>query len=250
MGKIFCSYALCRSGYHAITYWLFAHFKNSIYINDPLIAKIPLTNKFVYGNHNPPPAFDLSKHLKTKSNVFTGFPDNSLSKSFLAEPGECPYEERRVIVLRDPFNMFASRAQHMNLWTFRRSPHQILPLWKEHAREFLGMTDLVKSKKILVNYNEWFRSYAYRQSLTQSLEGDKIPGSSVIEYISPWGFGSSFDFRAYNGKAFQMKVLERWKTKQDDRLYLSLFDDEVVALSRNIFGSKFVDNILSQLGMR
>lgn len=248
MKRIFTTYTLARSGHHAVIYWLFAHFKNSIYINDPFLAKEPLTNEFTYNFRNPPPkAFNLAKHLKTKTNVFTGFPDQHLAGSLLTEPKDQPYEETRIILVRDPFNLFASRINHSNMWSYRKSPHGILPIWKEHAKEFLGITNIVKTKKIFISYNEWFRSYKYRQSITSQLEGYKVPGNCVLEYISPWGFGSSFDDRKYQGKAFQMKVLERWKTEHKNQLYLSLFDDETIALSRDIFGLKFVNNILSQL---
>lgn len=249
MKKIFTSYTLARSGHHAVIYWVFAHFKNSIYINDPFLAKEPLTNQFKYKSNNMPSAFDMSKYLKSKSNVFTGFTDQSISRSLLINPENIPYEEIRSIIIRDPFNLFASRIAHTNIWTYRKSPHKILPIWKEHAREILGITDTIKTKKMFISYNEWFRSYDYRKKLTEQIDGDKVPGNCVLEYISSWGFGSSFDARNYQGKASQMKVLERWKTQQNNKLYLSLFDEETTYLSREIFGSKFTNNIVHELGL-
>lgn len=238
MTRLFSSYALCRSGHHATTYWIYAHFSGgSIYLNDPyLIKSLPADDPI-----------DLSNHLKTKSQVFVTFPDRPVSDSCVIESE--PFEETRILTIRDPFNLFASRVKHANMWRLRSSPHDILPLWKDHAKEFLGITKTIPTKKIFVNYNDWFRSYEYRCSLTKTIGGDKIPKPSVLEYMSAWGFGSSFTFRDYNGRARLMPVLERWKVFLDEResFYLSLFDEEVIDLSRQIFGYKFVNPIVDQL---
>ena len=61
-----------------------------------------------------------------------------------------------------------------------------------------------------------------------------------LNKVARWGivtWGDSFDGMEYDGKASQMKVLERWKNFKDDPFYLSLFNDrELVELSETIFG--------------
>ena len=52
----------------------------------------------------------------------------------------------------------------------------------------------------------------------------------------PTGGGSSFSGRDRQGRASEMKVLERWRVFENDPRYAAAFDEETVDLSRRIFG--------------
>ena len=59
--------------------------------------------------------------------------------------------------------------------------------------------------------------------------------------------GQLLDGHNFNGKASEMKVTERWREFVDNPTYLSLFDDEVVELSKRIF--QFAPpEIINQIG--
>jgi len=50
------------------------------------------------------------------------------------------------------------------------------------------------------------------------------------------GKGSSWDKRTFDGRAQQMKVLERWKCYKNDKRYLELCSDPVlISLSERYF---------------
>jgi hypothetical protein len=55
---------------------------------------------------------------------------------------------------------------------------------------------------------------------------------SKLNHVPSNGYGSSFDSRAMNGKAQQMKVLERWKRLyKTDEIKRVLGDPELIRLS-------------------
>ena len=58
--------------------------------------------------------------------------------------------------------------------------------------------------------------------------------------VARWGpnlWGDSFDNLTFDGRATQMKVLERWRQVADEPLYRSLVaDPELIELSTTIFG--------------
>lgn len=137
-----------------------------------------------------------------------------------------------VLILRDPFNLFASRLHagfsQISLLTTAR-------IWKQHAREFLGQRRYLNQPRILINYNRWATEPAYRQQLTAQIG---LPFTDAgIHTVPQTAGGSSFDGLRYNGAAGRMKVLERWKAYQADPSYRRLFEPAVVELSEQIFGS-------------
>jgi hypothetical protein len=137
-----------------------------------------------------------------------------------------------ILLLRDPHNLFASMIKSRMLSPQNRD--QIVPMWKEHAREFLGTTRTLTYAPVTINYNRWYQEPAYRDGIARSLS---FNGASPLpSTVHVAGGGSSFDGRSFHGNAAAMKVLDRWKSYVGDDFYENLFDDEVRTLSDEIFG--------------
>lgn len=142
-------------------------------------------------------------------------------------------ERRTVLVLRDPFNTFASvrhgkRRMRNRLHRFYRDQ------WKVYAREFLGETSFLPEDTVKVSYNAWFADDGYRRETADRLGLDHADRGR--DEVSSDGGGSSFSGRDFQDRARDMAVLDRWRHFVDDPVYTSAFDAETVELSRRIFG--------------
>jgi len=130
-----------------------------------------------------------------------------------------------IIILRDPFNCFASRLMSR----FGLENKLNINLWKNHAYAVLD-----KHKHIL--YNEWFVSKIYREGISSDLGMPHI--DAFLDELSTFGFGSSFDIHKFTDSATKMDVLKRWKNCLDNESYLKLIEDkELIELSSAIFGN-------------
>jgi hypothetical protein len=137
---------------------------------------------------------------------------------------------RDVLILRDPFNLFASR---------RRAGFGVVPeatavrIWKQHAKEFVR-TRWLRHRPIFISYNRWVLDELYRRRLAGEL-GVNFTDAG-IDSVAACAGGSSFDGTGYDGRAREMGLFRRWKAYRDDPSFLSLFDSQSVELSEQIFG--------------
>jgi tetratricopeptide (TPR) repeat protein len=153
------------------------------------------------------------------------------------------------IVLRDPFNTFASRLRLVN--TTGDELHSkanlvtdfTIELWKQYAQEFLAK----ESKFMTVNFNQWIIDKDYRKELSDRIKKQIPFGGGPFGVIddSMWkfsddGFGSKEGWIYSGGSSFseenELDLLNRWKHFEDDVRYVTLFDDEIIEMSREIFG--------------
>lgn len=148
-------------------------------------------------------------------------------------------ENKNLLILRDPFNLFASRIKsnlllgHHTYGTKPISPLTLKRIYKQHAREFLGEKNYIANKKS-VNFNNWASDAEYRKSIMNRL---KIPFSDKgFKKVSKVAGGSSFDGVKLSGSANKMQVHSRWKEFASDDSYWELFDDELIRLTGKIFG--------------
>ena len=238
---------MSRSGNHAIIDWILSQASGrACFLNcaepqsNPLITARPLdSGRRIVANY---PEFDVEAELRGE------FTDKHLllvshEDCFLGTVAKGAYEakhdafvgpslERRdILILRDPFNLFASR---MRGEFGRVSTTTALRIWKQHAREYLGVKRYLKHPRILINYNQWASRKTYRREIAEQL-GLKFTDASS-EKVPATGNGSSFDGRRYDGRATRMRILERWKHFIDSEAYAALFDQEVHTLSQRIFG--------------
>ncbi len=136
-----------------------------------------------------------------------------------------------LLILRDPFNLFASRL-YADLSALSLST--AVRIWKQHANEFLGLRRTMNQQRILINYNRWATERSYRAQLAAQL-GLHFTDAGISTVHRTAG-GSSFDGYRYDGDASKMRVLDRWKVYQHDPHFRQLFDRDMVNTARRIFG--------------
>ena len=143
-------------------------------------------------------------------------------------------EKYDLILLRDPFNMLASRIK-CNFLPMKFWNQTIIDLWISSAKEYLGETQYLKNNKIVVNYNLWATDADYRKQLSSKLKLEF--NDTGINDVTDFGGGSSFDYTKFRKQANEMKFLDRWKNFSDDMSYRKLLDnDELREYSKRIFG--------------
>ena len=258
---------LRRSGNHAIINWIGNQVdNNSIFINHVRPLENPYRNQYesqlragkltVHKEDWKHKDIDWWKkhregNFSYKDCLIYSYEDQELEK--IAHPSferkRCVYlgkseETFDVIVMRDPFNLFASRLKtkpRENGPNFDMlevySRHYSLPeLWISYAKECLGETSHLKNKKIFINYNKWFVDVKYRQEISDQL-GISFSDDGLND-VSPAGRGSSFDGAKYAGEAYKMDVLNRWQSFIDNQAYCKLLSVEnLIEYSHKIFGS-------------
>ena len=137
-----------------------------------------------------------------------------------------------LLILRDPFNLFASRLKRGYVSTRRRKT-SMGDLWLEYAREFLGESQHLGKNRVCVNYNRWFQEVDYRRQLAERL-GLAFSDAGLDE-VTAFGGGSSFAGTQVNGRS--LDVLNRWQAFADNPTFRSLFENEEIwTYSERIFG--------------
>ena len=116
--------------------------------------------------------------------------------------------------------------------------HELPELWKSYAREYLGLSHLMPAPRVLINFNRWFVDSGYREQLSRRLK--LVSAEKGLAEVAKWGpntWGDSFDNLDFEGRAYEMKVLERWRHLAGDPVFRQLFQDrELLELSEDIFG--------------
>jgi hypothetical protein len=239
---------MSRSGNHAIINWIFHQIQGrACFLNcvegktNPFHSARPLCDEQVYEVNYP--QFSLAQeqagHLSHKQALIYSYED-----SFLGTVFHPAFEEEHdrlvgrsqqrfdILILRDPFNLFASRLYS---GIHGKSMSADVRIWKQHAREFVGMRNHLVYNPRFISYNAWYSDIEYRRRLAGDL-GLTFTDLG-INLVPEVGYGSSFDGHRYNGKARAMKVLERWKYYEQDPTYRRIFQDrDLVSLSHQIFG--------------
>lgn len=242
-----------RSGHHGVMQWIEGHFHDNICVLNDCVPKCnPFFIDTGVKNDQTKKSWDLyterSGALKCKSCLLYNYEDRNLEDVFNPEfesikpafIGDSK-ELHNVIIVRDPYNQFASRLK----WLFKlhspEIPHLIHPVakkmlverWKQYAREYLGWTNIVPNK-VVISYNQWFIDEDYRRSISKQLNlefNDRFKNKLSMQGKS------SFDEFKYENKANEMKVLERWKAFQNNYIFTELIaDEELRVLSDKIFG--------------
>jgi hypothetical protein len=137
-----------------------------------------------------------------------------------------------LLILRDPRNLFASRLASGYGWL---EDELVARVWSQHAREFLGLRRNLRQERLMVSYNEWVRSEAYRREVAEAL-GLEFDDRAAHKVPAAAG-GSSFDGTAYDGRAEEMPVLRRWRAFVGAPRFHRMLIAEVLELSDCIFGA-------------
>lgn len=253
-------FAMRRSGHHAIVNWIRYHLAGKHYfLNDCKLGTNPFESAVwqscvvhgFFGEHRVfREKWERDRHFSYKGTLLYNYEEADLrsvpavmdASQEIAWVG--PSRSRRdVLILRDPFNLLASKLK----WAYGVVDRPSKPtiddvrdardLWKVYAREFLGQTEFLRDR-INISYNHWFLDRSYRDELGAQL-GFKNQEKGVKE-VAKWGptlSQDSFDGLKFEGRAQEMKVLERWQVYLHDPVYRELLaDKELHRLSTEIFG--------------
>lgn len=239
---------MSRSGNHAVINWILAQATGRVvFLNcaearyNPYFTARPLDNGVACSaNYDD---FQLEKEMSRdfshKDWLVYSHEDTYLGKAASRDfedehDGFVGPSRRRIdlLVMRDPFNLFASRMRMDNVV----NPLGVaVRMWKQHAREALGQTSRLPHERIVVLFNNWCRSRAYRKEIAEQI-GLTFTDAGRQQVTRCHG-GSSFDGLNYDGRAEQMKVLERWRKYEDDPSYQDIFrDPQLLEHSQKLFG--------------
>ena len=239
---------MSRSGNHAIIQWIMAQARGRVcFLNctegksNPFLTARPMDDGSPYRVNFPEfdPAAEQRGSFAAKNYLIFSHEDNFLSNACSREferrhdefvgPSEHRFD---VLILRDPFNLFASRLRSME----GQVPiPTAVRIWKQHARQFCGENRRLRATPVLINYNRWFLERDYRRRIAERL-GLTFTDAGRRD-VADCNGGSSFDGRVYHGDAHRMNVLERWKHYEDDQRFRAIFDEQMIELSERIFGS-------------
>ena len=251
---------LKRSGNHAIVNWILEQHKqiNSDYcfINDVRPNTNPLKNKNGHSDYN-----DMVD--KPKSLFVYSYEDRALkdicSQEFYEKRIEYVGKSLKVyapLILRDPFNYFASRLKTNRKkgaqWAWgdenKKNRHTQINMWLSYAKEFINKMNIIKDNKIPVDFNLWHESFSYRMILADRLDIEFTDAGR--EGIYRAGGGSAFNGRRMHNKASDMDINERWKKMVNDDYYISLFTDDIIDMSVKIWGKKKFEKVIDKIKIK
>lgn len=248
---------LSRSGNHGIINWLISQIEERYcFLNcaepkyNPYLTARPLKEEGKVYQTNIS-NFNLEKEQKKNfsekdyllynhEDCFLGPLNNKIQQEDRQKWVGLSKNKRDILILRDPFNLFASRIK-AGLIRGHYTHHGARPIstltlkriYKQHAREFLGEKNYLKNK-LPVKFNSWTSDKEYRRKITEEL--DLTFTDKGFKEVSVVAGGSSFDGVKLSGRANQMSLNSRWRKFAHDEEYWSLFDEEMVELAQKIFG--------------
>jgi len=218
---------LRRSGIHAVVDWIRAALDAAaqphLLLNNVRLHRLHPRESNV--------AFSADYHLSCSphEHLLVVFEDKRLRRiAASALPRRLGGRQRRLVVLRDPYNLVASRLERTRRRRSRDThPRRVAELWPEHAAHDPTWTRCV--------YNRWFSDQQYRQRLAAAL---KLPVCAPLpQHVARPGLGSSFDGLQYDGRAGRMPVLQRWRKFAHDPEFRQYVDHpRLAALSREVCG--------------
>jgi hypothetical protein len=246
-----------RTGNHAIINWIFSQVpEKKCFLNYVACDKNPFISFHKQGTVSEFPQEDFYEKFNLKAEQLGFFSRKkaliySYEDDFLEDIASSVFEKNHnrwvgksaerfeLLILRDPFNLFASRlkleARLDNVIALRNDNERklIIDMWKQYAREMIGETNILGENKVLVNYNSWVADVGYRKELAKTLKIEFT--DEKAKEVIPVGGGSSFDKGSKSSE--NMKLFERWKYFKDDKLFKNLFnDEELIELSDALFG--------------
>jgi len=260
------AYAMLRSGHHAILHWIFENISDPIYFRNDILGHgkprvfrdrgkwIPIGHEHK-GRMIPWYIYNIEDSL-IEGVVNRRIRYNRIFKSIR------PKKRLRILVLRDPFNLFASRLKFLNNLNKDRAKigkgkisnrvqtngnsgvgfidNRAIDRWCEYAREFLGETSHLEGC-INIRYRSWVKSNKYRKKIAKRI-GIGTADKGLL-FVPKNGGGSSFDKLKFNNDAQKMDVFNRWelffrrKRPAVHEKYLDMImkNEELIRLSKEIY---------------
>lgn len=241
-------WGLRRSGNHAVIAWIVSLFEGPVGFFNDLNHSRPLTPQTASDNL---PGFPAARRAfagdRGKRLCIYSYEDPDLAKNRALEPPRhvlgASSRKLDVLLLRDPYNMLASRLKILHE---RKSDHvagemlehdglSIVSLWMQHAKEFLGESRNLEDGVLAMNYNRWVFDEDYRREICRLLGG--AYSEKTLPFIPRYGFGSSFEGSLQPRLLNRLGLLHRWRHLKEDPLFRELIDDpELRKFSDRIFG--------------
>lgn len=120
-----------------------------------------------------------------------------------------------ILLLRDPWNLFASRAAFRRKCQLGNLSRKAVDCWLEHAEKYTAGCPLcLPGLRLRVSFNRWFRVREYRAEIAAAL-GLELTDARLQD-LPPYHLandpaeGSSFDGTRFRGRAQEMGVLDRY----------------------------------------
>jgi len=240
--------AMMRTGHHAVMAWLESLFNGPCWRQDalgdnfyvpPILTNIPAGCPTCRLRTFQCQSFNVEEHSPLVARAII----TKLARFSTDRPW-------RVLVLRDPYNMFASRLRAMRSplpsgrpWP-RPKPHRnatwcgedAVQMWIEHALEYLRESRTFPSAYFLpIAYDRWCDDEAYRRTIATAL--GRPYREDRLERVPHYGYGSSFEQERLDGRARQMPTRERWRAFVHDPEYRQIFESRLLKqLAKEIFG--------------
>ena len=233
---------LRRTGNHAIIGWIFRHTSGlTCFCNDLMLEQVPkeapikktrlgkLTHPHLIYSYED---WDPNKVFSSKHN------------SFINERIGQAKTSKYILIIRDPYNLFASRWTKPSKigYLFRQDIEhrkKIVQLWKIQAEFYLNQERKNDPLFTFINYNDWVEKPSYKKALLNTLKLEIKSEKKNDNKVWSMGNGSSFDGLSYQDTPEKMDVLNRWKRYADEPWFKDIFkDQELIELSSQIFGKR------------
>ena len=220
----FVIHGLRRSGNHAITNWILGQIKGDMAYYNDVWPNEPYNNYPSYSNTTKS-RIDYSiisyedYNLKVLSKIKQK-KDTSISNT------------TNILILRDPFNLLASRFRSNKKTPAHYSGLNLRQLYMMYSLEYEGKTNLLGVDKVVISYNEWKNSKSYREDLAKKL--GLMFNDKAINKVTGQGGGSSFDGMALKGQ--ELKTENRYYNFKDDYVFLNWFINiKILEFSKKYF---------------
>jgi len=198
-----------RSGIHAVVDWLLSGLDGPyILLNNVRFDRVHRKAN----NMSLSPGYETSR--TANEHVVTVFEDKRLDRidraPLLQSIRPSVDTNRKLIIIRDPYNLTASRLHRTRVRKSRDTrPQRVPSLWPDHAS--------AQPPWIRCIYNRWIADDSYRKQLAAELQISQCPPRS--EHVARAGRGSSFDGLTFDGRASEMDVSGRWRQYADDPVF-------------------------------
>lgn len=228
---------LRRSGNHAIINWILKQseqpvlFYNNVYPNNPF-CKYPEKGSLNYSEY-------ALRLYSLEDRVLPTIASNKVYPQKTVFNDSVIDERIDVLILRDPFNLFASRLKTSSKYNRNKPLYysgglEIQHLYLTYLKEYLGITNFLNNKKVCINYNKWKDSEEYRKLIASQLKINFT--DKGLQEVSSIGGGSSFDQLNYKTQGAFMLTDQRWKDFSNSKSFNSLFkNQELLILSKEVF---------------
>jgi hypothetical protein len=207
-----------RSGNHAIINWVAGHF-NGHTIRNNLLG---LSYDSHCDNVDILPGYKVRPKTRIPTLIHVDAWENYNPSSIRI----APHSEPLMVILRDPYNWFASWIQ---------CKHKVDSSESGLAWYLTYLQYVINQGNPFICFNRWFVSEEYRRGLEHFL--DLCESDDNLQRVAANGGGSSFDDTQYDGRAQDMAVLSRFEQvmhlpayKEPLRKYPDLAD-----ISRELF---------------